>query len=176
MGDDDRLPDRPPTFDPRATPLPRRQVLMLIGAGAGALAVGGGLSVLLEACSSQPVTVKLDVDPSSLVPDTPVEVPFTMTPSGGTAVAGSTWLVKHTDGSLIAFDPHCTHAQCRYAWSASASRFNCACHAGQFALDGTVLSGPPPRPLSQFPVRTVGNSVVIDVPASFQTPKQSLPA
>jgi Rieske Fe-S protein len=28
----------------------------------------------------------------------------------------------------------------------------CACHNGKFALDGRVISGPPPRPLAAFTV------------------------
>ena len=38
-----------PAFDPRATPVPRRRVLLLIGAGA--LAAGGGLGAVLAACA-----------------------------------------------------------------------------------------------------------------------------
>jgi Rieske Fe-S protein len=163
-----------PTFDPRSTPVPRRRVLALMGAGATTIAVGGGLSVLLQACSGPPVTVQLAVDPVSLVPGAPVEVPFTMT-SGGQTVEGSTWLVIEASGELVAFDPRCTHALCQYAWSGDAYRFKCGCHDGQFALDGTVLSGPPPRPLDRFPVRQAGGTIEIDVPAGFQTPRESLP-
>ncbi len=172
MGDTPRRPV-PPAFDPRATPVPRRRMLLLMGAGA--LAAGGGLGVFLQACAGPPVTVTLDVDLGTLVPGTPVEVPFTLD-TGTRSVPGSAWLVKKASGEVTAFDPRCTHGLCQYSWSAEGARFKCLCHDGQFALDGAVLAGPPPRPLRQFPVRLVGDLIEVDVPGDFQTPKESLPA
>jgi menaquinol-cytochrome c reductase iron-sulfur subunit len=159
------------TFDPRETPVPRRRVLVLMGAGA--LAAGGGLSVLLEGCASPPVTVTLDVDPASLVVGTPTEVEFTLG-SGGSSVPASAWLVKSATGEVTAFDPRCTHALCAYGWSETGRRFSCQCHEGSFALDGTVLAGPPPRPLDRFPARVVGDTIELDVPAAFVAPRESL--
>lgn len=175
MGDTDTPGGAPsaPAFDPHATPVPRRRMLLLMGAGA--LAAGGGLGVILGGCAAPPVTVTLDIDPADLVPGTPTEVPFTLT-MGSSTVAASAWLVKKASGELTAFDPRCTHGLCRYDWSQEGARFKCACHDGQFALDGAVLAGPPPRPLQQFPVRLVGDVIEVDVPGDFQTPRESLPA
>ena len=160
-----------PTFDPFETPLPRRRVLLLMGAGA--LAAGGGLGILLEACAGPPITVKLDIDPASLVVGTPTRVPFTLV-AGSSSVAASAWLVKQATGDVVAFDPRCTHALCVYNWSGSTHEFKCQCHDGIFALDGSVVSGPPPRPLDRFPLRLVGNVIEVDVPSSFATPRESL--
>jgi Rieske Fe-S protein len=168
--------DRPggPSRDPGSTTLiPRRRVLVLMGAGA--VAMSGGLGSALAGCAGPPVTVALDVDVESLVVGTPTEVPFTVG-TGSSAVVSTTWLVKQADGNLIAFDPRCTHALCAYAWSTETARFECHCHEGRFALDGTVLSGPPPRALDRFPVRQTPAGVEIDVPAAFEAPRESLPA
>ncbi len=160
-------------IDPEAVRVPRRRVLLLMGAGV--LAAGGGLVTMLEACSSAaPVTVSLAVDASSLAPGTPTEVPFTLTSAGGTSIAGSTWLVKQADGSIVAFDPRCTHALCRYHWAPDAARFECNCHAGLFAIDGSVISGAPPRPLGRFPVHVSGTTLSVDVPGDFKTPRESV--
>jgi Rieske Fe-S protein len=160
-------PGRP--FDPRATPVARRSVLFLMGATAlGA----GALGAVLEACSTAPVTVALDVDVDSLTVGTPAEVGFTMR-QGSTTVDGSTWLVRQASGALIAFDPRCTHALCAYRWEDASGRFQCGCHDGRFALDGTVLAGPPPRALDRFPVRRTATGLEIDVPASFVAPRAS---
>ncbi len=172
MGEISRRSRQEPAFDPRATPVPRRRMLVVMGA---TVLAAGSLGALLEACAGPPVTIVLDVDPASLVPGTPREVPFTLV-AGDRRVPGSTWLVRKASGDLVAFDPRCTHGLCRYDWSADGARFKCACHDGQFALDGTVLAGPPPRPLRQFPVRQVGNAIEVDVPGDFETPKESLPA
>jgi len=120
MGDTDDEPRSAAAFDPRTSPVPRRRVLLLMGAGA--LAAGGGLGVLLEACAGPPIPVKLDFDPASLPPETPTEVPFTLT-TGGSTVQGSTWLVRQANGDIVAFDPRCTHALCSYAWSAEEREF-----------------------------------------------------
>ena len=173
MSDHPRRPDERPAFDPRETPVPRRRVLVLMGVGA--IAATGGLGSVLAACAGPPVTVRLDVDPDTLVPGTPVEVPFTVT-QGTATTDGSTWLIKKASGDLVAYDPRCTHGLCRYRWSTTAARFSCGCHDGQFALDGTVLTGPPPRALDQFPVRIVDGVVEVDVPGDFETPRESLPA
>ena len=44
----------------------------------------------------------------------------------------------------------CTHLGCRVRWIAQDGQFHCPCHNGVFAKDGTVVSGPPPRPLDRF--------------------------
>ena len=167
--------DRPspdgPVFDPRATPIRRRSVLALMGVSALGTA---GLATLLEGCATPPpVTVALDVDVASLPLGAPTEVAFTMS-AGQAVVDGSTWLVKEADGDLIAFDPRCTHATCAYRWADDTDRFQCGCHDGRFALDGSVLAGPPPRPLDRFPIRETATGIEIDVPASFAAPQESL--
>ena len=172
MGDDITRAPALPGFDPHATPVPRRRVLLLIGVGT--LAGAAGLGTLLEGCSPAPIPVELDVDPATLVPGTPVEVPFTVTINGN-AVAGSAWLLARTDGDLIALDPRCTHGLCAYAWDGGTARFRCKCHDGQFALDGAVLAGKPTRPLDRFPVTVTGAAVEVDVPGNFVTPRESLP-
>jgi len=77
---------------------------------------------------------------------------------------------------LMGASARCTHAGCRYAWSADAARFLCTCHGGEFAPDGTVLAGPPQRPLAKFPVNTVGAVLSVGVPGDFATPKESVGA
>ncbi len=132
--------------------------------------------VLLDACgASTPATsaptgwVPAAVDPATLTAGQPVPVKFAGTVSG-TPVAGSAWLVKQASGDLVAFDPRCTHQACAYEWT-DQDQFTCLCHAGYFALDGTVISGPPPRPLDRFGVREVAGRVELEVPADFSTPR-----
>ncbi len=60
------------------------------------------------------------------------------------------WVVQKTGEGFKVFDNHCTHLGCPYHWDAAAQRFVCPCHNGQFDINGTVLSGPPPRPLDYY--------------------------
>lgn len=172
----DRQPRAPkPTtgLDPLASPIPRRRMLLFLGAGV--LATGSGLGALLEACApAAPVTVTLALNPATITSGVPVEVPFSMTNSGGASVQSSIWLLKAADGSLTAYDPRCPHARCQYKWVAAAGRFKCNCHGGEFAIDGTVLAGPPPRPLDRFPLKDSGGVVTVEVPGDFVTPRESL--
>jgi len=162
-------------FDPNLTPIPRRRMLVLMGVTT--LAASGGLGAVLAGCSGPPVTVTLDVDLGALEVGVPKEIPFTLVKAdGGASIPGSTWLVKKANGDLISYDPRCTHGLCHYLWSEEGARFKCGCHEGQFALDGAVLAGPPPRPLDRWPIRVTGSTVEVDVPGNFQTPKESLPA
>jgi Rieske Fe-S protein len=158
--------DNPPRLDP---PISRRRALAVIGSSVAGL-------VLLDACGAggtQPPRgwVTVEVDPATLIPDQPVPVRFGGT-VGGTVVAGSAWLVRRNTGDLVAFDPRCTHAGCAYDWTDQAE-FACLCHRGLFRIDGTVISGPPPRPLDRFGVRQTGSSIELEVPADFSTPRPS---
>ena len=145
--------------------------------GAGVLATGSGLGALLEACGPvAPVTVTLQINPATMPPGVPVEVPFSMTNSSGASVQASMWLLKNAGGSLTAYDPRCTHAQCVYKWVTAENKFKCNCHGGEFALDGSVLAGPPPRPLNRLPVHDSAGVVTVDVPGDFVTPHESLGA
>lgn len=46
----------------------------------------------------------------------------------------------------------CTHEGCTVQFSKDEQAIVCACHNGRFDLDGRNISGPPPRPLTQFAV------------------------
>ncbi len=132
-------------------PVTRRRALLVMGAGV--LALGGGLAFILEGCSAgglpTPVWVTLDVDPATLPVGEPVDVAFTATSESYTVTARA-WVVRTDGGATTVYDPRCTHASCRYEWKPDAREFECVCHDAAFALDGSVLHGPPPRPLRQL--------------------------
>jgi menaquinol-cytochrome c reductase iron-sulfur subunit len=44
----------------------------------------------------------------------------------------------------------CTHLGCSVRWINDQDSFFCPCHNASFARDGSVLDGPPPRPLDRF--------------------------
>jgi menaquinol-cytochrome c reductase iron-sulfur subunit len=66
------------------------------------------------------------------------------------------WVVKRNDQEAVVYNGRCTHLGCAYSWKTSgpgANHFACPCHDGTFNLDGSVVSGPPPRPLDALPAR-----------------------
>ncbi len=52
--------------------------------------------------------------------------------------------------TFIAMSNICTHLGCRVRWIPEQEKFFSPCHNGVFDKDGSVVSGPPPRPLDRF--------------------------
>lgn len=63
-------------------------------------------------------------------------------------------LVIHTkENGLVAYSAVCTHFACIVKWNPEENMIECPCHEGYFrAEDGSVISGPPPRPLDPIPI------------------------
>ena len=70
-------------------------------------------------------------------------------------------LVRVANGELRAFLAVCTHLNCTVGYRAKERDIYCACHVGRFDLDGNVVSGPPPRPLTRFVVEDRGDDLII---------------
>ena len=70
------------------------------------------------------------------------------------------WVVRTSDTEALVFNGRCTHLGCAYSWHTD--RFACPCHGGTFAADGTVISGPPPRPLDRLKTQ-VGSDGYLNV-------------
>ena len=71
-------------------------------------------------------------------------------------------LVIHTPEGLRAYSAVCTHFACIVKWDAAQGQIVCPCHEGYFdALDGHVLSGPPPEPLTILPVKNIDCQIYV---------------
>lgn len=164
------MPSRESHATNSGTPISRRAALILLGTGTG-VAATGGLGLALAACGpaapAGPVWTAIGIDPADLPAGEPVRVPLTATwESGSMEIA--TWLLRGEDGSLTAYSPRCTHAACDIVLADDGSRFTCPCHEAAFALDGTVLEGPPPRPLDRWALRATGATVEVEVTGSVR--------
>jgi quinol---cytochrome c reductase iron-sulfur subunit, bacillus type len=71
------------------------------------------------------------------------------------------WVRKKPDGTIVVFEPHCTHLGCAYDWDSKSQQFLCPCHGGKFDKDGNRIAGPPPRALDRFQVKKEGNQLRI---------------
>jgi len=65
------------------------------------------------------------------------------------------------DGKLKALTATCTHLSCTVQYRPDWGVIWCACHNGRYDLNGNNISGPPPRPLTQFAVNEVGKDIFI---------------
>jgi len=62
-------------------------------------------------------------------------------------------IVRRDETRFFALSATCTHSDvCLVEWDRERGQLICPCHRGVFDLQGNVVSGPPPRPLTQRPV------------------------
>lgn len=65
---------------------------------------------------------------------------------------GGSVILANTHDGIKAISTTCTHLGCQVRWESAKNLFVCPCHNAYFATDGTVVSGPAPRPLERFDV------------------------
>ena len=70
-------------------------------------------------------------------------------------------LINRPDKGYVALSRVCTHLGCLVDYQKDKKRLLCPCHAGIYDLSGSVISGPPPKPLQQFPLKVEGDSIII---------------
>lgn len=66
-------------------------------------------------------------------------------------------------GGIAVLSTTCTHLGCGVSWSADRKAFLCPCHGGVYDIEGRVVSGPPPRPLTKVPFTVEGGRVRVDL-------------
>ena len=70
-------------------------------------------------------------------------------------------LVRLAPETFVAYSQKCTHLSCAVYYAADERRLECPCHEGYFAVeDGSVLQGPPPRPLPRVVLERRGGDLV----------------
>ena len=127
----------------------RRELLRVLGSGAGALA---GVSVLASvgcasgesrtavALSELPIGQRVRV----LDGENPVE------------------LIRTVEG-VEARSLWCTHTGCEVRWMADRQEYFCPCHDGVFDSGGEVVAGPPPRGLNSYPIQVTETEILLGV-------------
>lgn len=70
-------------------------------------------------------------------------------------------LIRKPDSEFVAYSRTCTHAGCPVFYHPENNDIECPCHGGIFSLeDGSVLGGPPPRPLPRIQLQVRGEEVI----------------
>lgn len=70
-------------------------------------------------------------------------------------------LVRVDEDSYAAFSQKCTHLSCAVYYSQKSHDLVCPCHEGHFSVrDGSVLQGPPTRPLPGVKLERRGEQLV----------------
>lgn len=70
-------------------------------------------------------------------------------------------LVRTAADTYVAYSQKCTHLSCAVYYSKDSNSLECPCHRGFFSVkDGSVLAGPPRRPLPAIQIETHGDQLV----------------
>lgn len=103
-------------------------------------------------------------DIAQLKPGVPEEFIFRRNRLDGwklTSEKSTAWVIKKTEGEIVAFTPQCTHLGCAYSYDEKNREFLCPCHTSTFGLDGKVLTGPAPRALDRYTVKIAGTKLML---------------
>jgi len=70
-------------------------------------------------------------------------------------------MIRTAPETYVAYSQKCTHLSCAVYYSKQNNRLECPCHNGIFAVrDGSVIAGPPTRPLPKILLEARGNELV----------------
>jgi cytochrome b6-f complex iron-sulfur subunit len=66
-------------------------------------------------------------------------------------------------GGLAVFSATCSHLGCLVNYHKDKREFLCPCHGGRYDLAGRNIAGPPPAPLTRFPVEIRDGVILVGV-------------
>jgi nitrite reductase/ring-hydroxylating ferredoxin subunit len=70
-------------------------------------------------------------------------------------------MIRTAEESYVAYSQKCTHLSCAVFYSREQDRLECPCHSGYFSVkDGSVLQGPPTRPLPRVLLERSGEELI----------------
>ena len=137
-----------------STPATQRRTFLLV--------IAGGLGSVLAVAAGWPLLRFLSPVNSGGAGDR-VNIPRKSVPAGAAHFfqfrGKPAVLLQNNSGEYLALSAVCTHLGCVVQWQAEKGEFLCPCHGGRFAPTGSVLGGPPPRPLESLPVTVDGDQL-----------------
>ena len=70
-------------------------------------------------------------------------------------------VINRRGSGFIALSRVCTHLGCLVGFDSFNNKLVCPCHAGEFDLDGNVLSGPATKSLQRYPLKIGSKQITI---------------
>src|SRR6476620_12418967 len=150
----------PHPVDPSVSPERRRTLVLLVNSVVAV--IGGALSGLLGVFALKPAAAPAKDRwiragaLSDLEPHVPAPRVLVVPRVDGwyrERAPETVFLVWDGDKQVRAMSATCSHLGCQVQWDKKGKKFRCPCHGGVYAADGSVLEGPPPRPLEAIEVR-----------------------
>ena len=70
-------------------------------------------------------------------------------------------MIRTGEEAYVAYSQKCTHLSCAVYYARAENRLVCPCHQGYFSVeDGSVLQGPPTRPLPKVILERSGTQLI----------------
>ncbi len=91
-------------------------------------------------------------------------IPLKEIPVGGSKTVryrGKPFVIVRTAAGIYAISAVCTHLGCIVYWDKDKKVLACPCHTAFFALNGSVISGPPPSPLPVAQIKIIGEQIIL---------------
>ena len=137
----------------------RRDFLKLLQ-GAGALIGVSAVATPVVAYFYPPKLIEMPSEPVLVCPESELPVGEAKIVEFGRYPA----IVINTENGLKAYSAVCTHFACLVKWNPETKRLECPCHDGYFnAVDGSVISGPPPKPLLALAAEVMDGQIYVKV-------------
>jgi len=95
---------------------------------------------------------QLSINKDEVPPGTAKEIIFNETPL---------IIINRRGSGFIALSRTCTHLGCLVGYDKFNSKLICPCHAGEFDLEGNVLTGPATKPLLRYPLKVTADQITI---------------
>jgi Rieske Fe-S protein len=153
MTNDERnAPQRDVLETEHAEKVSRRGFNKLLTLGSFA-AVAGAVGTVTEGCSkTHPTIVVAHAGDISVGESKIFSYPSDVNPC---------LLLRPAENTYLAYSRICTHTSCPVFYRPEENRIICPCHGGVYSVaDGSVLAGPPPRPLPKIKLERRGDDLV----------------
>ena len=72
------------------------------------------------------------------------------------------FIVSSSEGPVV-FSAICSHLGCLVSYHKEKQEFVCPCHGGKYDQTGRNISGPPPAPLTRFPLKIQDGMLFVGV-------------
>lgn len=135
-------------------------IVVCVGVPAVAYVLGPGLKI--QKTDAWVPVGKVD----QFVVGEPTLVSFTRTTVNGwerTTNSIGVYVTKNENGEIYVLSNVCTHLSCRVTWKTDQEEYLCPCHDGIFDIEGTVVSGPAPKPLNRYETKIEDDTVFIHI-------------
>jgi Rieske Fe-S protein len=137
----------------------RRDFLNLLK-GVGALLGVGAVVTPVVAYFYPPKLEEMPSEPVLVCPEAELPLRASKTVKFGRYPA----IIINMPAGLKAYSAVCTHFACLVKWNPDTGRMECPCHDGFFSPDdGSVISGPPPAPLTALVAEVVDGQIYVKV-------------